>query len=177
MAFEKMTDEELYGKFLFCITDELCAPEEFKIKKIGARALKLETTTGGHKPLYFIWYNDHNWTLGTKLYRKRPKRYRQKELDPVYTVTSAFALVPTHDGSGDVRIACATSQYADDLVFYIQRIIATFGAVSLEAIKEHLGMKTYYTDTKYIWDEPSDFKQEIENGVEYVRFHLHSNTH
>ncbi len=191
MAFDKMTTEQLYMKFLNCMDilrlgawnsdvdydgsakSSREEPVKFRVSKVGARQLKIDYDE--NKVLYFLWYSDDNWTIGTKIYRKRPRCMSKKSLEPVRTVTSVFALVPTYDGSGDVRIACANPRLADSLILHIRQIIAKNGHISLEEIKDLSYMKPYYTDTHYIWDDPNDFKQEIENGVEYVRFHLNKN--
>ena len=84
MAFEKMTKKELYshlinlcepvfGKYLNALVDDYV--------KVGARALKVSMSDG--QTLYFMWYDDNNWTLGTKLYRQRPKSRIRASEEPV----------------------------------------------------------------------------------------------
>lgn len=76
MPFEKMTAGELYDKFVnvfWKVTYDFLG----SCKKIGARAIKIETKSG--KPLYFIWYDDDNWTIGTKMYRKKPEKQVHKD--------------------------------------------------------------------------------------------------
>lgn len=83
MAFEKMTAEELYHKFEWLMSDWVDGVNDYQ--KIGARALKIQFGDGF--TLYFLWYDDTNWTLGTKLYRKRPEK-QKKVLAKMKTLTN-----------------------------------------------------------------------------------------
>lgn len=70
MAFEKMTAEELFHKF-WDMYGRTWPFLQIKVyNKIGARMLRIEMTDG--HVLYFLWYDENNWNLGTKPYRKRP---------------------------------------------------------------------------------------------------------
>ena len=73
MAFEKMTAKELYKILSGYFPNVTCAVIEYQ--KIGARALKL--TCIDNVTLYFMWYDNTNWTLGTKLSRKRPEKQKK----------------------------------------------------------------------------------------------------
>lgn len=75
MAFEKMTTDELYNRFVSLFP--VYKAGIIYCEKIGARAIKI-TLIGG-RIRYFIWYNDENWTFGTKLYRKRPEKQKKVE--------------------------------------------------------------------------------------------------
>lgn len=66
MAFEKMTAGALYDKFIKLFPNIIGE----KYNKIGARMLRIETCGG--PVLYFLWYDENNWNLGTKPYRNRP---------------------------------------------------------------------------------------------------------
>lgn len=68
MAFEKMTAGALYDKFVKLFPNIIGE----KCDKIGARMLRIETCGG--PVLYFLWYDENNWNLGTKPYRNRPKK-------------------------------------------------------------------------------------------------------
>lgn len=70
MPFPKMTAKDLFEKLMNVYWKSM-SNLQGSYKKIGARALKLEVDGG--KPLYFIWYDDDNWTIGTKMYRKKPE--------------------------------------------------------------------------------------------------------
>lgn len=85
MAFEKMTAKELYDIFYRYFPDWAGAVVEYQ--KIGARALKLRLY--GDRTLYFMWYDETNWTLGTKLYRKPPKK-AQKRIDELKNELAAL---------------------------------------------------------------------------------------
>lgn len=74
MAFEKMTAEEL--RYIFEANFPDWSDGVVEYQKIGARVLKL--ICKGNQVLYFMWYDDTNWTLGTKLYRKKPKKLQAK---------------------------------------------------------------------------------------------------
>lgn len=77
MAFEKMTADQLRDMFEAGFPN--WSEDVVEYQKIGARVLKL--VCKGGLVLYFMWYDETNWTLGTKLYRKRPEKQKkvQKE--------------------------------------------------------------------------------------------------
>lgn len=119
MGFEKMTPYELFKIFvsIFPGWDNLVVEYE----KIGARALKMTTVSG--IPLYFMWYDDTNWTLGTKLYRKRPEKQKkvQKKIDALKNELAT--LDAQHDAAmnvakGFTRLSGASSPYLDVLKVY-----------------------------------------------------------
>lgn len=95
MAFEKMTADQLWFHFCRIREQTLNMPAQSdpgnahlgvkSHQKIGARALKIEYFDGF--TLYFLWYDDTNWTLGTKLYRKRPEK-QKKVLAKMKTLTN-----------------------------------------------------------------------------------------
>ena len=77
MAFEKMTTPELFNKFIALfptyIDDGGCGHRVVKnYCKVGARALRLQMSD--NSVLFFLWYDNSNWNLGTKMYRNRPKK-------------------------------------------------------------------------------------------------------
>ncbi len=72
MAFEKMTERELFDKFWSLYGLALGSVPIKTRNKIGARMLRIELETG--LVLYFLYYDETNWNLGTKPYRNRPKK-------------------------------------------------------------------------------------------------------
>ena len=74
MAFEKMTAQDLFDEFIRIFPKALGSSEQGLIVssywKVGARMLRLEMNAG--PALYFLWYDENNWNLGTKPYRNRP---------------------------------------------------------------------------------------------------------
>lgn len=81
MAFKKMTAQALYDEFLAlfpdCLGDYEVGNSVVKYNKIGARMLRIEMAVG--PVLYFLWYDENNWNLGTKPFRNRPKKQRFKK--------------------------------------------------------------------------------------------------
>lgn len=81
MAFEKMTADALYDEFVAIFPDALEHGEQgnvvTKYDKIGARMLRIEFSDA--PTLYFLWYDENNWNLGTKMYRQKPKKQQEKE--------------------------------------------------------------------------------------------------
>ena len=75
MAFEKMTAEKLFNIFWENFRWILGQAKIKTYQKIGARMLRIEIEYGFASPvLYFLWYDENNWNLGTKPYRNRPKK-------------------------------------------------------------------------------------------------------
>ncbi len=86
MAFEKMTAKVLFEKFQELFPDMIMGNDTdwatvTNYTKIGARMLRMEFNSG--PVLYFLWYDENNWNLGTKPYRNRPKKqiYNQVRKD------------------------------------------------------------------------------------------------
>lgn len=82
MAFEKMTAVDLFDKFVDLFPSALGGSKEKCIvssyQKIGARMLRMEMDDG--HVLYFLWYDENNWNLGTKPYRKRPVKQQMHKV-------------------------------------------------------------------------------------------------
>lgn len=64
-----MTRDEIYERFKIMFpqyNDKVTGYE-----KIGSKSIALDLTTGR---LVFLYIDDTNWSLGTKLYRMRPNQ-------------------------------------------------------------------------------------------------------
>lgn len=79
MAFEKMTVQELEEKFVRIFPQYSAVKRN--VSKIGARMLRIELEWLERTDvLYFLWYDEMNWNLGTKPYRKQPIKQMYKKL-------------------------------------------------------------------------------------------------
>lgn len=69
-----MTKENIY--LALCHIVPTFAKEVERYEKIGSQSIRLKMKNG--KTRVFLYYNDDNWTLGTKSWRKRPERTPKK---------------------------------------------------------------------------------------------------
>ncbi len=96
MAFEKMTAEALYDEFVALFPDVLEHGLEqgnivTNFYKIGARMLRIEFSDG--PALYFLWYDENNWNLGTKMYRNKPKSQETRDKDKEIMVRAIMNII------------------------------------------------------------------------------------
>lgn len=88
MAFEKMTERELFDKFWSLYGLALGSVPIRTRNKIGARMLRIELETG--LVLYFLYYDETNWNLGTKPYRNQPKKRLYKKMNQKLKTENTF---------------------------------------------------------------------------------------
>lgn len=91
MAFEKMTAEDLFRKYtkLFPDSSQINGePVPTNYTKIGARMIRIEFSEG--PVLYFLWYDENNWNLGTKPYRNQPKKQLYKKMNQKLKTEDTF---------------------------------------------------------------------------------------
>lgn len=91
--YEKITTKELYAKFELMFPK--LAEDATGCSRIGSRVISIRFKNpedeNNDKSLVFLYINDNNWQLGTKLWRKRPnflsnKNNIKKEEDQNETV-------------------------------------------------------------------------------------------
>lgn len=70
-----MKKAELFDIFTKMFPD--MAKEVVKVKLIGSKAISMSMNSD--KSLIFMWYDDNNWTLGTKVWRRKPEHTPKKK--------------------------------------------------------------------------------------------------